>query len=120
MKIAIDENVKTWDWKSQNIWEWENLIPIPTLIDRVERWYYKTKEVNIDLQVYNLRVESFTCDTLFQFLTHFTLVENADLKYPVILNNEWQVIDWRHRICKAIMRWYKSIKWIMILDSKVI
>ena len=120
MLYSILENVNSFNWRSQTIWGWENITSIANLIDKVERWFYKTKEITIDLQVYNLRTDKFTCDTLYEFLTHYKLVENANLKYPVIVNREWQIIDWRHRVCKAILKWNKSIKWIMILDSDII
>lgn len=120
MLYSIKESVRTWNWRSQSIWEWDDKMMIPVLIDRLERWFYKTKEVTIDLQLFNLRSDSFTCTNLFEFLTHYKLVEDANLKYPVIVNREWQIIDWRHRVCKAIMKWNKSIKWIMILDASII
>jgi len=116
----IKQEVKKWDWKSQNIWEWDNKEAIATLISRIDRWYYKTKEIEIDLKVHNLATDNFTCNSLFDFLTHMQLVKNAKLKYPVIVNNRWEVIDWRHRICKAIMQGKKSIKWVMIMDCSVI
>jgi len=90
------------------------------MINDIERGFYKTKEVKIDLQVYNLSQDFFECTNLFEFLVHMELVNKAQIKYPVIVNREWRVIDGRHRICKAIMKWHKSIKWIMILDSKVV
>lgn len=118
----INYNVKTWDWKSQNIWvvnEWDEAIPVPVLIWRIERWYYQTKEIELNLEVFNLTSFDFTCSDIFQFLTHLKLVENADLKYPIILNRRWQIVDWKHRVCKAILQGQKSIKWIMVIDSDI-
>ncbi len=118
----IEYNLKTWDWKSQTIWkvnEEDEALLVPVLIGRLERWYYQTKEVEIDLSVINLSNYSFTTNDLFDFMTHYKLVENADLKYPVILNRRWIIIDWRHRLCKSILQGKKKLKWIMILDSDV-
>ena len=118
----IEYNLKTWDWKSQTIWkvnEEDEALLVPVLIGRLERWYYQTKEVEIDLSVINLSRYGFSTDDLFDFMTHYKLVENADLKYPVILNRRWIIIDWRHRLCKAILQGKKKLKWIMILDSDV-
>lgn len=120
MLYTIKENLKRWNWRSQGIWQDDNRTAIPNLIDEVERWFYKTREVNIDLQVIDLSKDSFDCPNLFEFLTHYKLVENADLKYPVILNREGTIIDGRHRLCKAILEWKKTLKWVMILDSKII
>lgn len=118
----IEYNLKTWDWKSQTIWkvnEEDEALPVPVLIGRLERWYYQTKEVEVDLSVIDLSKYAFTTNDLFDFITHYKLVENADLKYPVILNRRWIIIDWRHRLCKAILQGKKKLKWIMILDSDV-
>lgn len=118
----IEYNLKNWDWKSQTIWkvnEEDEALLVPVLIGRLERWYYQTKEVEIDLSVIDLSNYSFTTNDLFDFMTHYKLVEDADLKYPVILNRRWIIIDWRHRLCKAILQGKKKLKWIMILDSDV-
>lgn len=118
----INYNLKTWDWKWQTIWShetWENWLPVPALITRIDNWYYITKEVEIDLSVMDLSKHNFTINDLYDFLTHYKLVENADLKYPVILNRKWIIVDWRHRLCKAILQWEKKLKWIMILDSDI-
>ena len=118
----IEYNLKTWDWKSQAIWkeeDWTEEISVPALIWRIERWFYVTKEVEIDLSIINLNTYSFTTENLFDFMTHYKLVENANLKYPVILNRKWTIVDWRHRLCKAILQGKKKLKWIMILDSDI-
>ena len=118
----IEYNLKTWDWKTQTIWkvnEEDEALLVPVLIWRLERWYYQTKEVEIDLSVIDLSRYFFTTNDLFDFMTHYKLVENADLKYPIILNRRWIIIDWRHRLCKAILQGKKKLKWIMILDSDV-
>lgn len=120
MLKSIEINMGRWDWKTQLIWEWENQMNVSSLISKVERGYYKTRKVKININVYDLSNSSFHCPDLLEFLTHYKLVENANLDYPVIVNNQWIVIDGRHRICKAILLWKKSIKWIQIMDSSVI
>ena len=116
MLDVLNLEVRKWDYKTQIVW-W---VSIPKLINDLENNYYQTKEVEINIEVFSLRDYGFECVNLFSFLTHYKLVENADLNFPIILNNEWSIIDWRHRLCKAILEWRKTIKWIMILDSKVI
>ncbi len=120
MLESIKNEIWIWDWRSQKVGNWKNNISITTLISRIERWDYKTKELELNLEIYNLETDSFRCPDLFQFLTHYKLVLDADLRYPIIINNSWQVIDGRHRICKAIITWKKKIKAIQILDSKVV
>lgn len=118
MLEAINNNVKNWDWKSQTVWE--EKFSIPNLINKIEQGYHKTRKLKLNLDIYNLKVDSFECNNLFNFLTHYKLVEKANLKYPVIINSEGQVIDWRHRICKAILKGIKEIDAIQIIDSPII
>lgn len=120
MLKAIELNTQLWDWKWQTIWSDDDKIQISTLISRIDRKYYKTRQVKLDLKVINLADNSFECPNLFEFLTHYKLVEKANLKYPIIINNQWTVIDGRHRICKAILLGKKHLKAIQILDSTVI
>lgn len=47
---------------------------------------------------------------LEDFMYHKRKVEQADLKYPITLNDKGVIIDGYHRICKAIMRGNKTIK----------
>ncbi len=116
----IEQDTKRRDWKTQSVGEWENKQKISSIISKIERWFYQIKEVSLDLNIYNLNQDQFDCPNLFEFMVHMKLVENASLKYPIIINNEWMVIDWRHRICKAILKGDRTIKAIMILDSSVI
>jgi len=116
----IKLNTKIWNWKWQTMWEWDDKVSVWLLLSRLERWFYTTKKVEIDLSVIDLASYWFDCDDLFEFMTHYKIVENADLKYPVIINKKWVIIDGRHRLCKAILKWNKKLKWIMILDDNVI
>ena len=122
MLDIIELNLKSWDWKGQTIWSketWEVWYPVSVLLNRIESWYYQTKEVEMNIETLSLTNYSFTTNDLYDFMTHYKLVENADLSYPIILNRRWEIVDWRHRLCKAILQWHKTIKWIMILDSDI-
>lgn len=44
-------------------------------------------------------VESPTCRSLLQ---HMQLIEEADLTFPVILDQDSKVMDGMHRVCKAV------------------
>lgn len=120
MLEVIKINEKRWDWKAQFVWEWETKEQISSIINRVEAWYYKTKKVKLDLTIINLETYTFSCPNIFEFMTHYRLVENANLDYPILINNLWQIIDWRHRLCKAILQGKKNINAIQILDSSII
>lgn len=41
---------------------------------------------------------------------HAKLIEETDLKYPVLLCSKGRVIDGMHRVCKAYMQGLKRIK----------
>jgi hypothetical protein len=116
----INRNVKNWDWKAQTVWEEDNKTAIWVILNGIESWFYQTRKIKLNIEVYNLRSDSFDCWNLFDFLTHYRLVESAKLKYPVIINSEGQVIDGRHRICKAILKGIKEVDAVQILDSRVI
>ncbi len=45
---------------------------------------------------------------------HAKLIQDTDLKYPVLLCAEKRVIDGMHRICKAYMQGMKMIKAVKI------
>lgn len=120
MKESFNFELSSWNWRAQTVWEWEDAIPIWVILNKIENWFYQSREVEIDLSVINLTNYNFTINDLFDFITHYKLVERADLKYPVIVDKKWRIIDWRHRLCKAIIEWKKTLKWIMIIDSTVV
>jgi hypothetical protein len=41
---------------------------------------------------------------------HIKAVENADLKCPIILDEDGEIMDGRHRIMKALWKGKKTIK----------
>jgi len=48
--------------------------------------------------------------TLREMVTHFEAVRDADMSYPIILDEDGEVMDGRHRIMKAIIENHKTIK----------
>lgn len=48
--------------------------------------------------------------TLRDMVMHMKAVQNADLNYPIILDEDGEVMDGRHRIMKAMLIGAKSIK----------
>lgn len=120
MLQAIKRRVKDYNWKTQKVWKDDDTVQIPSIIGKIENGDYSIKELDLDLEIYNLRTDSFSCEDLFEFCVHYQLVQNADLKYPVIINCQGQVVDGRHRICKAILQWKKTIKAIQVLDDYII
>lgn len=48
---------------------------------------------------YSHEGDSPTCRSLLQ---HMQLIDEADLKYPIILDQDGRVMDGLHRVCKAL------------------
>lgn len=120
MKKQFEISLKEWNWKNQRVWEWEHETPIPVILNRIETWYYQTQEIEIDINSIDTSSYGFTINDMFDFINHYNLVINSDLNYPVIVNRKWRILDWRHRLAKAIIEWKDKIKAIQILDANVI
>jgi hypothetical protein len=50
--------------------------------------------------------------SLREMVTHIKAVNDADLSKPIILDEEGELMDGRHRIMKAMMLGHKSIKYV--------
>jgi len=48
--------------------------------------------------------------TLREMVMHMEAANNSDLSYPIILDEDGEVMDGRHRIMKALLTKEKSIK----------
>lgn len=48
--------------------------------------------------------------TLRELIGHMKAVDAADLSYPIILDEDGELMDGRHRLMKAIMLGHKTIK----------
>lgn len=48
-------------------------------------------------------------NSLRDFIAHIKLVNDADLSYPIILNEDGACIDGKHRLAKAILTGEKTI-----------
>ena len=61
----------------------------------------------VHLNIHNLypKIES-----TLEFVDHIQLVLDADLKCPIILDEEGYVMDGRHRVVKALLKKKKTIK----------
>jgi len=50
------------------------------------------------------------CENTFRdFVAHIKLVNDADLSYPILLNENGAIIDGKHRLAKAILEGRKTI-----------
>lgn len=48
--------------------------------------------------------------TMREFVMHMKAVQDADLDYPIILDEDGEIMDGRHRIMKAMLLGHKTIK----------
>jgi len=53
---------------------------------------------------------------MYSFCEHVIRMNNSELKYPIILAPNGAILDGAHRICKAVVLGYKSIKCIRIQE----
>lgn len=53
---------------------------------------------------------SYESLTLRQMVGHVKSIESADLSFPIILDEDGEIMDGRHRIMKAIWKGEKTIK----------
>lgn len=72
----------------------------------------KLKLVPFDMPLagFNLNVQPFTLKNLADFIFHVKRVDNTDIDYPVIFDNEGQLADGYHRIIRAILNGKTTIK----------
>jgi ribose 5-phosphate isomerase len=55
--------------------------------------------------------------TLRELAGHMVAVQNADLRYPIILDEDGEIMDGRHRLIKAIIEGKKTIKAVRFLEN---
>lgn len=55
--------------------------------------------------------------TLRQMVMHMQAVEKADLSFPIILDEDGEILDGRHRIMKALFTGQKTIKAVRFLEN---
>jgi len=68
---------------------------------------FKVMSIPLDhLNVYN----RYSDLTLRDMAMHMNAVNNSDLSYPIILDEDGEIMDGRHRIIKAMITGEKSIK----------
>jgi len=66
--------------------------------------------LELDVSTMNIAYECPNNNTVRSFVEHMKSVMDADLSYPIILNEDGSIIDGRHRLCKALYLGEKTIK----------
>lgn len=82
-----------------------------TLYDATKR----LKPFNIPLRGIRMDYQPWGLGNVQSFCYHVKRVEDADMKYPIILTPDGTIADGWHRIAKAILEDRKNIKAVRLL-----
>lgn len=80
-------------------------------------------ELSKDLPVMKIPLEHINMYNKYESMTlrelagHIVAVEKADLKYPIILDEDGEIMDGRHRLLKAIIKGKRTIKAVRFLEN---
>lgn len=103
-RLRID---KRWDFKDgQNITLTGKTYNIHAAIMLAE----DTPVRNLLLRDFNISYCAPNRNNVRDFVAHMKMVNDADLSYPILLNENGDIIDGRHRLCKALFLGRKYIK----------
>lgn len=93
---------------SQGLMSWDvyRLIELSKDLSAIEIPLSQIQELDEEFW-YDLGGAKPTCNNV---LEHAKLINNADMAYPIILCHQGRVMDGMHRVCKARMLGYQSIK----------
>lgn len=72
-------------------------------------------QLSRDLPVFDAPVDCLSVGnkydiTMRELVMHMNAVKNSDLDFPIILDEDGEIMDGRHRIMKAMMLGHKTIK----------
>lgn len=65
--------------------------------------------ITIPLDALNLNCTQYDCN-MREMITHFRQVVDADMAYPIILDEDGEIMDGRHRIMHALYNGHTTIK----------
>lgn len=85
---------------------------VPNLIQYCREKKYQV--FKLPLAGVNIESLPWKVRTLDDFLWHSKRIKDADLKYPVLLDNYGKICDGYHRVCKAILEGCSEIDAIRI------
>lgn len=72
----------------------------------IEEKKVKKEKIYIDSMSHPTRFQNLSA---IDFAEHMIRVQNASLDYPIVIHFDWYVVDWYHRIIKAIIEKRKFI-----------
>jgi len=96
-----------------------------TFVDGKKEWFVsrlidKSKDLPVqEMPMSALNIYSLCpmCNSMKQFVNHIKKVLDADLSYPIILDEEGYCMDGRHRIAKALLEGKETIKFVRFEET---
>lgn len=104
-----EKNLKDFDPMDEKVsWfeEWDKFRPLKVMLKHIQDKKIKPEILYIKSMRHNERRRNLNTIEMAQ---HRKRINNADLSFPIIINWDWMVIDWYHRITKALIDWKKTI-----------
>lgn len=100
--------VKIPEWQSTK----EQMAQLGRHLWSVSRLFELTKDLEVmEIPLKHLNVfYRYEKLTLREMVMHLTAVNNADLEAPIIIDEDGEVMDGRHRIMKAMLEGRETIK----------
>ena len=74
----------------------------------------KYKVFDMPLAGFSLAMGCWEINNYEDFIHHMNRCKEADLQYPILLDDYGDVADGRHRMCKAILEGHRTIKTIRL------
>lgn len=87
-----------------------NTFDVPTIIQYCKE--QKFPIFNAPIASINIDYLAWEINDTYDFCYHINRVNSTNLKYPIILSPNGQIVDGVHRVCKAIILGNKTIKCI--------
>ena len=106
MKIKIE---KWCDHRSQSIRDGKKNWCVPVLIEKAKDLPVQEMPIQcLDFSQYN----GVAGTTMRQFVSNMRAVLDADMSFPIILDEDGWVMDGRHRIARALLEGHETIKFV--------
>jgi hypothetical protein len=107
--------IKPWtDINTQRYRDGSGCYVIGNLISRAKDLHVKDMPMD-HLNLYHLSIN--VGKSLKKFVSHMKAVMDADLEYPIILDEDGYVMDGRHRIAKALFEGKETIKYVRFEET---
>lgn len=99
--------------ENQTFWDGQKRFKVARLFKLAE----SLKPFNIPLKHFNIHNLNPEIDSTMDFVNHMKQTLDADLSFPIILDEEGYVMDGRHRVMKALLKNKKSILAVRFLKT---